>query len=270
MVSEQQLDLFADFVSFSPNHAPPMQEEAAAPVSPAELSDDALLERIRRARIADCRALAVEAGRRSLAAAVPALEALCRRFTGFGVSVALPEQVAALGGFAGIGGVDAARVVARMIAQQVVQGPGLIVAAETAASLGSRLSAGCALALLRDPEPRVRAAACRCAPHGPEVVAVMVELLGDLHAPVSRAAACALGRMGRREARPLLVEMLCRDPSAEVIDAAASLGDEECLVLLGRIGRTRSELAEAVLMALEASEGPHAAAIARSVRGSLA
>ena len=63
--------------------------------------------------------------------------------------------------------------------------------------------------------------------------------------------------------------MLCRDPSAEVVDAAASLGDEECMVLLGRIGRARSDLAEAVLAALEASEGLRAAAIARSVRSSL-
>jgi hypothetical protein len=41
-------------------------------------------------------ALAHEAGRRKLTAAVPALEALCRRFSGFGIRRLLPEQAAAL------------------------------------------------------------------------------------------------------------------------------------------------------------------------------
>ena len=43
---------------------------------------------------ADGPALALEAGRRGLVTAVPALEELCRRFAGFGLERAVPERVA--------------------------------------------------------------------------------------------------------------------------------------------------------------------------------
>jgi len=263
--ADRQLDLFAA-AGHRPADMPARPAATAAHMPPAELGDDALLEQVRRASLADCHALATEAGRRRLTTAIPALEELCRRFKGFGLRQAIPEQIAALEGLALIGGIAAARTVGRMITEQVVQGPGLVVAAEVAARLGARLPPECALPLLRNPEPRVRAAACRCARSGQDVVAVMIELLGDLHAEVSRAAACALGQMGRREARPLLLRLLYQDPSAEVIDAAASLGDEECLILLGRIGRARPDLTDAVLVALEGIEEPRAAAIAKSVR----
>jgi hypothetical protein len=266
--ADRQLDLFAA-AGHRPVDVPVLLAEAPC-VLPAELDDDTLLEQIPRASIADCHALAREAGRRRLGAAIAALEKLCRRFKGFGLRQAIPEQIAALEGLALIGGIAAARTVGRIIVEQVVQGPGLIVAGETAARLGARLPPACALLLLRDPEPRMRAAACRCAPSGADVAAVMVELLGDLHTDVSRAAACALGRMGRCEARPVVVRLLRQDPSPEVIDAAACLGDEECLILLGRIGRARPDLADAVLAALEAIEQPRAAAIAQSVRRSRA
>ncbi len=269
MMSERQLDLFSA-AGHRSDDTPATLVADAPRVPPAELGDEALLERIRRASLAECCALAAEAGRRRLNTAIPVLETLCRRFKGFGLRQALPEQVAALEGLALIGGIAAARVVERIIVERVVQGPGLVVAAEVAARLGSRLPDDCALALLRDPEPRVRAAACRCARPRPDVVSVMIELLGDLHAEVAKAAACALGRTGRREAGPLLLRLLCQDPSAEVIDAAATLGDEEYLILLGQIGRARPDLAGAVLAALEGIEEPRAVAIAESVRRSQA
>ena len=265
--SDRQLDLFAA-AGDRADVAPALPAAPARRAPPAELGDDALLEQIRRASIADCHVLATEAGRRRLSAAIPVLEDLCRRFRGFGLRRAIPEQLAALEGLALIGGIAAARTVARMITEHVMQGPGLAVAAEAAVRLGVRLPPECALALLRDPEPRVRAAACRCARSSPDVATVMIELLGDLHVEVSRAAACALGRVGRPEARPILLRLLCQDPSAEIIDAAASLGDEECLALLGRIGRARPDLADAALAALGDIEEPRATAIAESVRRS--
>ena len=265
--SDRQLDLFAA-AGHWPDVVPALPAAVARRVPPAELGDDALVEQIRRALIADCHALAIEAGRRRLNTAIPALGELCRRFTGFGLRHAIPEQLAALEGLALIGGIAAAHTVARMITEQVVQGPGLAVAVEAAVRLGVRLPPERALSLLRDPEPTVRAAACRCARSNPDVAAVMIELLGDLHNEVSRAAACTLGRVGRPEARPMLLRLLCQDPSAEVIDAAASLGDDECLVLLGRIGRIRSDLADAVLAALDETEEPRATTIAESIRRS--
>jgi HEAT repeats len=263
--SDRQLDLFAA-AGHRPDVVPALP--AARHLPPAELGNDALLDHIRRASIADCHVLAMEAARRRLNTAIPALDELCRRFKGFGLRQPIPEQLAALEGLALIGGIGAAQIVARMITEQVVHGPGLAVAAEAAVRLGVRLPPERALPLLRDPEPRVRAAACRCARSSPDVTAVMVELLGDLHVDVSRAAACALARLRRPEARLMLLRLLCQEPSAEIIDAAASLGDEECLVLLGRIGRARSDLADAVLAALDEIEAPRATAIAASVRRS--
>lgn len=228
--------------------------------------DDALIAAVPRASLADCRDLAAEAGRRRLTRAVPALEVLCRRFKGFGLEHAIPEQIAALQGLAAIRGRDAAQAVARIIVDQIVQGPGLCAAVGAAAEIGSNLPSIVVASLLRHPDPRIRAGACRCARPGPEVVALMTELLGDLNGIVVNAAACSLGRMGRIEGRPALALLLRQAPTIEVIDAASAVADEECLVLLGRVARARPDLADAVIASLESLDGPRAAQIAAAVR----
>jgi hypothetical protein len=91
-------------------------------VAPESLDDAALIAAIPDAGLADCRALAAEAGRRRLLPAIPALEALCRRFRGFGLHHPLPDQVAALSALAAVGGHDAAAAVSRIIVDGVVQG----------------------------------------------------------------------------------------------------------------------------------------------------
>jgi hypothetical protein len=50
-----------------------------------------------------------------------ALEALCRRFQGFAIERAIPEQTAALGALAGIGGSEAAHAVRRIIVERIVR-----------------------------------------------------------------------------------------------------------------------------------------------------
>jgi hypothetical protein len=87
--------------------------------------------------------LAAEAGRRRLAAAVPSLETLCRRFSGFGIDRMVPEQAAALEALSAIGGREAARAVSRLIVRAVVQGPTLNLAVSTAARIGSALRRTC-------------------------------------------------------------------------------------------------------------------------------
>jgi hypothetical protein len=57
-----------------------------------ELDDEALVAAIPSASLGDCRGLAAEAGHRRLTAAIHALEALCRRFRGFGVEEEIQEQ----------------------------------------------------------------------------------------------------------------------------------------------------------------------------------
>jgi hypothetical protein len=105
---EQQLDLFSS-ASIQVDRPVPLSMELrpAATV----LDDQALIAAIPDSNLADSIALAAEAGRRRLAAAVPSLEALCRRFSGFGIDRMVPEQAAALQALAVISGREAAQAV---------------------------------------------------------------------------------------------------------------------------------------------------------------
>ena len=260
---ELQLDLFSDRgveaeqdLSPSPCHA----------MVSADIEDEVLIAAIAESDLADSCELAAEAGRRQLAAAVPALAALCRRFAGFGTRRLIPEQAAAIEALALIRGRDAADAVSETIERAVAQGPGLQIALSAAARLGSRLSSAALRQLLQHPEPVVRANACRCARPLPELILLLIDLLDDLNRGVAISAACALGRIGRTEARSKLKSLLRDDPSEDVIDAISSIADAECVVLLGRIARSRSILADAALASLDNIELASAAAVAAAIR----
>jgi hypothetical protein len=94
----------------------------------------------------------------------------------------------------------------------------------------------------------------------------LVDLLDDLDQGVATSAACALGRMGRIEARGRLKSLLRDNPSAEVIDATSPIADEEWTVLLGRIARSGSVLADAALASLENVDHARAVVIAAAIR----
>ena len=261
---DRQLDLFAG-AGKRPDQTTVPAVGRPRLIAP-DLDDEALVAAIPSASLGDCRALAAEASHRRLAAAIPALEALCRRFRGFGVERELPEQVAALNALAMIGGREAAQAVMRMIVEQVVQGPGLKSAVAVAASLGASLLGSVLAALLQHPAPEIRAGACRCTGRLPAAVPLLVELLDDADHIVAQEAACALGRMGRHEARPLLLRLLREQPSAAVIDAVSRVADEECLVVIGRIAQREQALADAAFAALETAGSPRAMTIAAAAR----
>ena len=147
-----------------------------------------------------------------------------------------------------------------------MQGPTPNLAVSTAAQIGSILPTDVLRSLLRHPDPIIRASICGCARRRPEVISVMIDLLDDLNQGVARSAACALGQIGRIEARPMLAKLLRDEPSEEVIDAVSSIADEECLVQLGRIARTEPALSDAALNALEGIDQPRANAIATAIR----
>jgi hypothetical protein len=259
-----QLDLFRHVPA--PAEPPPSGEVARSAPAPDTMEDDELLAALLHATITDSRALAAEVGRRRMTAAVPALEALCGRFAGFGADRIVPEQAAAIDALAQIAGADAAQALARLIARRTVQGPCLQRAVSAAARLGAKLPAGSVMGLLRNDDPAIRADACRFAQASPVVVAQLRDLLDDLQRPVRMAAACTLGLMGRNEVRPLLARYLREEPSAQLIDAVAPIADEECVILLGRIARTMPDLAAAALDALEAIEHPRALRMAAEIR----
>jgi hypothetical protein len=148
----------------------------------------------------------------------------------------------------------------------VVQGPTLQIAVSAAARLGTTLSSDVLPRLLRDVEPSIRADACRCTRALPELILILIDLLDDLDRRVATAAALALGRMGRIEARPILKGLLRDDPSEDVIEAVSSIADEECAVLLGRVARSSSVLADAALASLANADHARADTIAAAIR----
>jgi HEAT repeats len=229
------------------------------------MDDAALIAASRESSLIDSSMLAAEAGRRRLAGALPALAALCRRFAGFGASRVVPEQAAALRALAVIGGHEAAEAVSAMIERAVVRGPTLALAVGAAARLHATLPAGVLRSLLQHADPGIRAAACRCARPSPEVIGLLVDLVDDLDRTVARAAACALGRLGRSEARPALKELLRTRPSEDVVESVSAIADEECMVLLGRLARSAPGLAGAALDALESIDHPRAGTIAVAI-----
>jgi len=263
MAAAEQLDLFS--VSPGPDGRNSPDCSTGPVIACNTLDDDRLLAATLNAGIRDTVALVAEAGRRRLAAAIPVLDALCRRFTGYGADRIVPEQAAALGAIALIGGRDAAQTLVRLIAMRIVQGPCLRQAVAAAARLGAKLPAGTVLELLRHDDPQIRADACRCTRIWPEAVPLLRDLLDDLHSDARKAAACALARMGRNEVRGLLVRYLREEPTAELVDAIACVADEECAVLLGRLARAVPHLSEAAFDALHSIDHLGARAIAAAL-----
>ena len=256
----QQGDLFSDRPTTEIAERGPTPQSRPAPES---LTDDALIAAIPDASQSTCHALAWEAARRKLVAAIPALEALCRRFKGFGQHHTVAEQAAALQAMATIGGAAAAAV-RRIIVENVVTGPGLAEASRAAAMLRCILPEETAATLLRHSDPATRANACRCAPRTEQSIATLLSLLEDLNAGVAAEAAKALARMGRPDGRPWLLRLLARQPDADLLASIAAIADDECTVLLGRIARAHPSLRDAALEALESIETPRAAAVVAS------
>jgi len=266
LIPTLQLDLFAGSGNRPDQIAAPTADRPRRIAS--ELEDEALITAIPHDFVGDCRSLTAEAARRQLVWAVLALEALCRRFRGFGLEHPVPEQTAALEALAEISGGEAAGAVRRILVEKIVQGSGLKSALKAAARLGVGLPVKVIVSLLRHEAPEIRAGGCRCA-RSPAVIPLLLGLLDDPDHVVAREAACALGRMGRNDARPMLLRLLQQAPSAAVIDAISAIADEECLVILGRIARTGPDLVDVALEALDSIGSPPAMKIAAASRRSL-
>jgi HEAT repeat protein len=264
-MTRQQGDLFSGSFS-AERHVAPC--EATSAVAWDALGEEELLAALPDAGMAAAVAIAAEIGRRKPPDATAALERLCRRFIGFGLEQVVPEQAAALDALVMIGDRRAAEAVSRVIMSRVVQGPGLGKALAAAAKLGSKLPPEVALPLLRHHDPGVRADACQCVGDKPppEIVSTLFDLLDDLHDAVGEAAACALGRARQRGAREFLLARLRGRPSPRVIEAVAAIADEECVVLLGRIGRDYVHLRAVVLGALDEIDHPQAEKVAARLR----
>ncbi len=262
-MGEKQLDLFSDAGKLPPGEAG-ARVEPPTPIA-ADLDDDALIAAIPGAGLASAADLTAEAGHRGLVAAIAALEQLCRRLTGLGRERIVPEQVAALRALGKIGGPAAAQSVARLIAGCILQGPTRKLAISIAAGLRVPLAIETLQALLRDSDPEIRADACRCADLWPAAIPILLELAEDGDGRVRSAALCALGRRGSQSARPALLHLLREAPSPEVIDAVCEIADEDCVIVLGQIVRTRPTLADAARNALATIDHPRARQILAAI-----
>ena len=257
-----QLDLFGD----RPDFDRPPDGVSSRPLLPQELSDEELIAAIPEVTLVDACALAAEAGKRRLSAAIPALMTLCNRFVGYGIDVGVPEQAAAFEALGVIGGPEASRAVVQLVVKRIVQGPTLVVATSVASQLGIIFPTDIALAFLRDSNPSVRALTCACVRTGYEVVATLIAMLDDPDCEVSAAAACALGRMGRVEALIYLKRYLTERPSGRVVEAVAGVADDEAIVLLARVGRARPDLAHSIISTLEEIDSTRAASAALGLK----
>ena len=198
--------------------------------------------------------------------ALPALDRLWRRFRGFGRERPQPEQKAVVEALARIGTAGAADRLAGIVIAQDLPPPLLPAALLAARDARLGLPRGFAGPLLGHADPRVRELAARLGRFGGADIAALEELIGDLHRPVRRAAAVALGRLGGASARPVLLEELHRDPAREIVTALASIADDDIAVHLGRAAEAHPALAGAVAAALEEIETELSQKIARRIR----
>jgi hypothetical protein len=99
-------------------------------------------------------------------------------------------------------------------------------------------------------------------------VPILFELLDDLHRAVAFAAARALGRLGRAEARPRLLVALAAEPTAAIVAALTPIADDTVIVRLGQTARACPDLADCVLDALDDMDEPLAARVAAAIRTS--
>ena len=257
----RQFDLFGDRPPAAPDAGP-----APPPLQPDTLSDDEILDRLPDAGMRDavllCR-LVVERGLGDRA--LPALDRLWRRFRGYGRERPQPEQEAVVQALARIGTKAADRLAGIVTAADLP--PPLLPAALLAASeAGLGLPRGFAGPLLGHADPLVRERAARLGRFGGADIAALEELIGDVHRPVRRAAAVALGRLGGASAKPVLLEELFRDPAREIVTALAGIADDDIAVHLGRCAEAHPALAETVAAALEEIETELSLKIARRIR----
>ena len=262
--TERQLDLFAAL--------PPAPDQPALPSVPTPsidmtaLEDRDLLRRLPDADSRECRRLLGEIARRKTHSAVPAIEAIALRHIGFGRERVIPEQAASVEALVSIGGEEAREALGRLIMRRAFEGPCLKLAMTAAVQLDVRLPQDFITGILCHDDPEIRSAAANSTRMWPKAAPHLIELLDDLHDTVRIAAACALGRMGRSEARPILMRSLRQNPTEKVIEAVAGIWDEDIIVVLGRSAIERPDLAGAVLEALEAVDHPRARTVIAGIR----
>ena len=259
----RQTDLFGDRGTVTP-----VAVRAARPPCPDTLSDEDILDRLPGAGIAEAGLLCTLVVERGLGdRALPALESLWRRFAGFGQDRLLPEQVAVVETLAKIGTAAAREMLAGIVTAPELPFPLLPTALRAALAVSLRLPGTFTGPLLAHGDPEIREFAIwLCALGRPEFEGLEA-CLADTQPAVRRAAAIVLGGFGRDRAKAILLAELARHPTGDVVDALATIADDDIVVHLGRCAEAHPELAGRIAAELEEMQTPRSLKIASRIRG---
>ena len=261
--AQYQPDLFDERGRAEPHQSRKPVASSAASVAVETLTDDELLVLLPEARPSNVEAVCAEIVSRSMEAAVPALEALWQRFTGFGVKKPLREQLAVVDTLARLGGTDARMALSRVVLSRSLPASLLPAAVRAAASAGLALPAPFVSSILGHGDAAVRGDALALAVKARVPAERLCECLLDRSAANRRSAAIALGLRGDPRARQPLLNELERAPSAAIIEALAGVSNDDAIVHLGRCARRHPQVAGAVLDALRDIASPRARVVAR-------
>ncbi len=188
----------------------------------------------------DLVALIAEVERRREATAAPLLVRVCRRHAGFDRSRAVPEVVAALNALTAVGAADAAPAIMRLVEQGALGHASVAAALRYFASVRHRPAAVLLHPYLDDDEAEVREAACTLA----AVIGTrsnierLLELCKDTSAEVIDAALIALGNLGHRPVKKVLESRLqtaAIDKIPKIVEALVPVSDAETAVSVGRL-----------------------------------
>ena len=217
---------------------------------PEDYTDDDLLAAIPKAGLLSIDSLCSEVVARSLVAAVPALEALWKSFTGFGPNKPHRQQLAVIETLARLDGARSLAALRRIVVSRTLPGSLLPVALQADIEARLALPANFVEPLLAHDETTVRQAAFFLAVRSDVAIDRLREGLHDPADGIRRLAAVALGLRGDDQARQPLIRELSRTPSTDVVEAISAVWDDDVIVHLGRCGHRHPHLACTVLDAL--------------------
>ena len=256
-----QPDLFGER-GLGEAHRAPAGAVPQAGASVAGLTDGEVIEALPEATLSSVEGLCAAVAARSLEGAVPALERLWSRFAGFGIDEPLAEQRAVLRTLARLDCGSARAALTRIVLSKGLPASHLPLALRAAAEAGLVLPAAFIGPLLGHEEAAVREPAYMLAPRAGVPDLLLRAGLLDPSTPVRRAAAVALGQRGDGAAGEALIAELARDPSPDVMEALAAIGDDKAIVHLGRCAERHPALAATVIGVLRDMESARAERLA--------
>lgn len=259
----EQFDLFSIQKPVRPKVLP-----AAQPRDREVLSDEDILDRLPMAGISDVSLLCGLAVRRRLGdRALPALEALWRRFKGFGNDRPEPEQTAVVETLAKLGTARARESLAGIVTAPNFPPPLLPAALSAARSAALKLPAQFVGPLLAHADPRIREQAAKLSGFGQPDIGALAACLDDTQPAVRRAAAIVLGQFGYAGAKTILLDELQKTPTGEIIEALTAIADDDIIVHLGRCAKSHPALAEPIAAELDDIGTPRSRKVAARIRG---